>query len=98
MYQAGPIQCKPHSKRLAYYRFGPLYFSSIGKVENFLLNLSKVILNLRGTIITIEVFYSHGNQRTRKAMNRNRSNQKANPALKTKTGNKKKILQIDKIQ
>ena len=30
-------------------------------------------------------------------MNRNRSNQKANPALKTKTGNKL-ILQIDKIQ
>ena len=33
----------------------------------------------------------------RKAMNRNWSNQKANPALKTKAGNKK-ILQIDKIQ
>ena len=30
-------------------------------------------------------------------MNRNWSNQKANPALKTKTGNKY-ILQIDKIQ
>ena len=30
-------------------------------------------------------------------MNRNRSNQKANSALKTKVGNKK-ILQIDKIQ
>ena len=33
----------------------------------------------------------------RKAMNRNRNNQKANPALKTKAGNKQ-ILQIDKIQ
>ena len=33
----------------------------------------------------------------RKAMNRNWSNQKANPALKTKAGNKL-ILQIDKIQ
>ena len=33
----------------------------------------------------------------RKAMNRNCSNQKANPALKTKAENKK-ILQIDKIQ
>ena len=33
----------------------------------------------------------------RKAMNRNWSNQKANPALKTKTGTKL-ILQIDKIQ
>ena len=33
----------------------------------------------------------------RKAMNRNWSNQKANPALKTKAGNKE-ILQIDKIQ
>ena len=33
----------------------------------------------------------------RKAMNRIWSNQKANPALKTKTGNKY-ILQIDKIQ
>ena len=33
----------------------------------------------------------------RKAMNRNWSNHKANPALKTKTGNKE-ILQIDKIQ
>ena len=30
-------------------------------------------------------------------MNRNWSNQKANPALKTKAGNKQ-ILQIDKIQ
>ena len=30
-------------------------------------------------------------------MNRNWSNQKANPALKTKAGNKS-ILQIDKIQ
>ena len=28
------------------------------------------------------------NKTNRKAMNRNRSNQKANPALKTKTGNK----------
>ena len=33
----------------------------------------------------------------RKAMNRNWSNQKANPALKTKAGNKK-ILKMDKIQ
>ena len=33
----------------------------------------------------------------RKAMNRNWSNPKANPALKTKTGNKQ-ILQIDEIQ
>ena len=33
----------------------------------------------------------------RKAMYRNWRNQKANPALKTKTGNKY-ILQIDKIQ
>ena len=32
----------------------------------------------------------------RKAMNRNWCNQKANPALNTKAGNKK-ILQIDKI-
>ena len=32
----------------------------------------------------------------RKAIKRNCSNKKANPALKTKTGNKK-ILQIDKI-
>ena len=39
-------------------------------------------------------FYHKSN---RKAMNRNWSNQKANPALKTKTGNKY-ILQIDKIQ
>ena len=37
------------------------------------------------------------NRSNRKAMNRNWSNQKANPALKTKTGNKY-ILQIDKIQ
>ena len=34
---------------------------------------------------------------TEKAMDRYWSNQKANSALKTKTGNKK-ILQIDKIQ
>ena len=33
----------------------------------------------------------------KKAMNRNWGNQKANSALKTKTGNKQ-ILQIDKIQ
>ena len=33
----------------------------------------------------------------RKALNRHWSNQKANPALKTKTGNKS-ILQMDKIQ
>ena len=33
----------------------------------------------------------------RKAMNRNWSNQKANPALKTKAGNKLMLL-IDKIQ
>ena len=36
-------------------------------------------------------------ENNRKAMNRNWSNQKANPALKTKAGNKQ-ILQIDKIQ
>ena len=36
-------------------------------------------------------------KRNRKAMNRNWSNQKANPTLKTKSGNKC-ILQIDKIQ
>ena len=36
-------------------------------------------------------------KRNRKAMNRNWSNQKANPALKTKAGNKL-ILQIDKIR
>ena len=35
------------------------------------------------------------NKSTGKAMNRNWSNQKPNPALKTKTGNKL-ILQIDK--
>ena len=33
----------------------------------------------------------------RKAMNRNRNNQKTNPAPKTKTGNKQ-TSQIDKIQ
>ena len=37
------------------------------------------------------------NKSNRKAMNRNWSNQKANPALKTKAGNKC-ISQIDKIQ
>ena len=37
------------------------------------------------------------NKINRKAMNRNWSNQKANPALKTKTGNKY-ILHVDKIQ
>ena len=42
--------------------------------------------------------FSHQQRKSnRKAMNRNWSNQKANPALKTKTGNKF-ILQIDKIQ
>ena len=40
------------------------------------------------------LLYSKSN---RKAMNRNWSNQKSNPALKTKAGNKQ-ILQIDKIQ
>ena len=38
----------------------------------------------------------YGNKSNRKAMNRNWSNQKANPPLKTKAGNKQ-ILQIDKI-
>ena len=38
-----------------------------------------------------------GEESNRKAMNRNWSNQKANPALKAKTGNKY-LLQIDKIQ
>ena len=37
------------------------------------------------------------NTSNRKAMNRNWGNQKANPALKPKTGNKK-ILHTDKIQ
>ena len=41
--------------------------------------------------------YMNGNRSKRKAMNRNWSNQKANPALNTKAGNKQ-ILQIDKIQ
>ena len=39
----------------------------------------------------------HTKKSNRKAMDRNWSNQKTNPALKTKTGNKV-ILQIDKIQ
>ena len=43
----------------------------------------------------IEMVDSH--KSNRKAMNRNWSNQKANPTLKTKTGIKE-ILQIDKIQ
>ena len=37
------------------------------------------------------------NKSNRKAMNRNWNNKKANPTLKTKTGNKR-ILRIDKIQ
>ena len=41
-----------------------------------------------------QVFFGKSN---RKAMNRNWCNQKVNPALKTKAGNKY-ILQIDKIQ
>ena len=36
----------------------------------------------------INFFKVGGITSNRKAMNRNRSNQKANPALKTKTGNK----------
>ena len=39
----------------------------------------------------------YSDKSNRKAMNRNWSNQKANPALKTKAGNKQ-MLQIDKIQ
>ena len=44
-----------------------------------------------------EVFYPYLDKSKRKAMNRNWYNQKANPALNAKEGNKK-ILQIDKIQ
>ena len=40
---------------------------------------------------------SYPSKSNRKAVNRNWSNQKANPALKTKAGNKY-IIQIDKIQ
>ena len=35
-----------------------------------------------------DIMLYYGNKSYRKAMNRNWSNQKANPALKTKTGNK----------
>ena len=57
--------------------------------------IAKLIMeNILYQLVSLKVFSSKSN---RKAMNRNWSNQKANPALKTKTGNKK-ILQIDKIQ
>ena len=46
---------------------------------------------------TLHNHKNSANKSSRKAMNKNWSNQKANPALKTKTGNKY-ILQIDKIQ
>ena len=46
---------------------------------------------------TLHNHRNSANKSNRKATNRNRSNQKSNPALKTKAGNKQ-ILQIDKIQ
>ena len=46
---------------------------------------------------TLHNHKNSANKSNRKAMNRNWSNQKANPALKTKAGNEL-ILQIDKIQ
>ena len=48
----------------------------------------------KSLVIFYKIFILKSN---RKAMNRNWSKQKANPALKNKTGNKE-ILQIDKIQ
>ena len=46
---------------------------------------------------TLHNHKNSANKSNRQAMNRNWSNQKDNPALKTKAGNNS-ILQIDKIQ
>ena len=57
-------------------------------------------MDMRGDFLGAATLHNHKNstnKSNRKAMNRNWSNQKANPALKTKTGNEL-ILQRDKIQ
>ena len=59
-----------------------------------------LIFKLKSTVfLNLEIAESlyRNNRKAMKTMNRSWSNQKANPALKTKTGNKL-ILQIDKIQ
>ena len=58
--------------------------------------IQKIINTLGFVAVRVVVEYPY-NESNRKAMNRNWSNQKANPAPKTKAGNKL-ILQIDKMQ
>ena len=68
---------------------GPYRSVSDNQSSSVTLNeLAMKAINLNGVQIT---------KSNRKAMNRNWSNQTANPALKTKAGNKQ-MLQIDKIQ
>ena len=65
------------------------------------LNFKNLLFNFRSFVCLLSsllfVIAYRAYESNRKAMNRTWSNQKANPALKTKTENTQ-ILQIDKIQ
>ena len=66
----------------------------IGLVFKCLASQALIILSLRTEFVS-KLAVEKSN---RKAMNRNWSNQKANPALKTKTGNKQEISLKDKCR
>ena len=53
-----------------------------------LLQVCSIFIRFSATLINEISRYKIEEKSNRKAMNRNWSNQKANPALKTKTGNK----------
>ena len=64
------------------------------------LRIGNIRCGCAGRLFWAATLHNHknsANKSNRKAMNRNWNNQKANPTLKTETGNKT-ILQIDKIQ
>ena len=51
-------------------------------------NITRIYFSLMNLVLSRSIYNSDFHKSIRKAMNRNWSNQKANPALKTKAGNK----------